>query len=1834
MPPPADRPQRQSGPLATLSVPRVSGYSHSNNSSPHPTARGRSGPLPTSAFPASAPTTPAHLRTRSNDALPVLSSIQVDSSPSPDSATSQSNHSIYSQVRPLLTPTSALAVSTPRSLLLDDNSPRKSTPSYPDSDLKLQLGPGSRHRVSATTPDNSATSTTPQKTPQPADEEDEESEDDKYRKHRGRRRMNGQNGHVTAASLLSPSFYLSLSWRGWLTLLAVVCSVALGVHYFFPSVLPLSFLFPSTTPSPSPQPVRPPPHLSRPISNNAQPPPRPVYPVGASIDNAPVNIIPPPDDDENWKKQICGVLDENSDNMLCADGTERSASLLIDAATPNNVTFFTVFVPESDHDSTDSAPGKHKHTSWLRAIYSWTLQTPNTQHVMVLVRQQDHCDYLRDLPSEVYCRVTACFGPEAETPFLKCVLEDAAQRAETALMVYVEDHIVLFNDFVPALLKTASALDRFFVVGSSTSLTLSVDADLDLKTWHKDVEAAIFLDSSNADSEKEHSRHADTNHSHSLHFFAYSKGSLDLTQLDNSVLMGGGQYYGHEWEKILVAYLLLQDKVTLVDVTQAVTAIEMTHADKSNYTAGLNVYNRLHTVNNTAVPHVSLGRLENSHYVLIGKCPTCSLKENREADLPLVLIRHANTARQIIVILVNSNFLSLAFNWICRARFLGLSNYVMLAEDRVAYRILRKMDVPVILRRDAPYTKQAAMPGSAEFQETLYLRALFFKDVVGLGFHLILSHLDTIWFEDPLPMLAASDCDMYIQMEGSGSRADGGMLTIKSTSLGYQFSKDYLICEQENWDFITVHGKSRFFYSDDPDMNCVDLISQRLVRRNHLKRCILDPSRYVSETVFFDLQSSQERGIYPAFVHINRARGLYNKTKAFIDWDLWAVDDSAMARIPSLRMAHTHGTIQCKAPPHQLRAPLFEDRERMRIVVNILASIEHGALQQTLEHLAAAQYNTNVPVDLRLTVQLPEHDSQSNTKQYVRAVAIAKEFDWPHGDKKLLFIEEHVGPTDRWLDYWELGAEGEQVFQLALQAGQMLSERWFVWVKAALEAYYFNPFQYSSQLMGIHLQHQFTIVGETPAARFGSRIPSTVLSSGNGTTPILYHYQFLPLFGTVFFPHHFLSFLHWYSLQNHSTIITASLTTGAATANYSPIACVPTLISNSWYKSDSIQNWWQWLVRFTFESGWFALYTNFHSPQDNRARALVVDETPLAGQLTVELVKRLGARENEYAAKEELQLYDLHFNRFNLDKRMLAVRKSLFPPMAASRRPRTSVAELQESVEQERVLAQERDRWSKERGGGGSDAETEGEGEVLGGLWARIHSQRRDQELSEVGEEQVEESEEAVQAELTVDEAITPTDIIVEMMKNIMVDSDSESSAAEFDTKAYRGQLARIAAKLQHIRAGEQHIHRDVRGSQHDRCFVIGDKAIEEPVDVKIIDAVSALPPPYNLSLTVTELYTHIYQSVMLRLPPKPSPLTNPQALFIVYRPRQPVPWDRHLRGLYFTFLTALVTGRVFLVDSADLESMYDCPFPGVKWTYKAFEPYFTSSAKVKVSTAEMDSKKITAELRTRFLNDIFPQQVIYHTEAVSHDRLMFTNVAYKPYALALFDTRSRMKRTGMLMRLLQSKPKNALIQASKDLQKQVGLTAVKYALCVHVVAPPEKVKKSTEADPLPGVPDSHWECVVSQLLHLGFTKDDVVIFFTSNAVYSSSLDVASQRLSRYGRVVGNPHFFEPGATNWGTGNATIRASQQRDPLSNALIYDPYIVHNYLFGECDVTVSSGTTYGIFGAARTGFSKAAYVFRPAGPPQKAKDKKSVPIVEEDYCGPMHRIDMERENDINF
>ena len=359
-----------------------------------------------------------------------------------------------------------------------------------------------------------------------------------------------------------------------------------------------------------------------------------------------------------------------------------------------NVSIFTTFSPEKDHNE------------WQHAFYSWTQRLPH-QQLLVFTSSAAHCPLVHELSVDIRCRVSACWDLVHDAVYLRCVMEEAREKAGTALLMFVEDHIIIMHDFMPAVLRVANAMERWVVSGSSKPMRLQVDSGLDLAMWQKDLEHAYLYDSSAIATVEDTSNVKVTveelEHQQALHYFAYPREAFPLETLDPAIIMGGGQFIGHEWEKLLVSSLLLHNSVPLVDVTSSVVTVALQHhehgpANKSSVRR-INAINKDLSVNVSGLPLMRLGRLENAHYVLTGKCPTCSLKENREADLPLILIRHANAQRQIIVVAVNADYLSLAFNWICRAKTLQLTNYIMLAEDRVSYRILRKMDVPVVLRK-------------------------------------------------------------------------------------------------------------------------------------------------------------------------------------------------------------------------------------------------------------------------------------------------------------------------------------------------------------------------------------------------------------------------------------------------------------------------------------------------------------------------------------------------------------------------------------------------------------------------------------------------------------------------------------------------------------------------------------------------------------------------------------------------------------------------------------------------------------------------------------------------------------------------------------------------------------------------------------------------------------------------------------------------------------------------------------------------------------------------------------------------------------------------------
>ncbi|CAF4706202.1 unnamed protein product, partial [Rotaria socialis] len=114
-------------------------------------------------------------------------------------------------------------------------------------------------------------------------------------------------------------------------------------------------------------------------------------------------------------------------------------------------------------------------------------------------------------------------------------------------------------------------------------------------------------------------------------------------------------------------------------------------------------------------------------------------------------------------------------------------------------------------------------------------------------------------------------------------------------------------------------------------------------------------------------------------------------------------------------------------------------------------------------------------------------------------------------------------------------------------------------------------------MFGLSLQHQHTVLGQ----RTSFRIRSIGKELNETGAPVFFKYQLLGTWGAVFFPEHWHAFLKWIA---------------AVKIDDMEAGCTPSgLVSTQWwmerYRTGRI--WETWFIRFSFERGWYSLYTNF-----------------------------------------------------------------------------------------------------------------------------------------------------------------------------------------------------------------------------------------------------------------------------------------------------------------------------------------------------------------------------------------------------------------------------------------------------------------------------------------------------------------------------------------------------------------------------------------------------------------------------------------------------------------
>ncbi|CAF4344453.1 unnamed protein product, partial [Rotaria magnacalcarata] len=425
----------------------------------------------------------------------------------------------------------------------------------------------------------------------------------------------------------------------------------------------------------------------------------------------------------------------------------------------------------------------------------------------------------------------------------------------------------------------------------------------------------------------------------------------------------------YRWDNWLLSEILLRTNITVIDVTQSIFVIHQQRKKLKGEKPEPHSLRRGAVYNDVLVKNISgedykVGFINNANQILSGNCEQsqCTFKDNLDRSEIVLLKQRANAQKYIAVLTVTSGYMPLVWNWICWSKRIGFRNYILLAEDLEAYKILRDANEPVFISKEQSLntsSKSEVKYGSYDFQITMTYRLEFLMRVLRAGFHFLSADMDTVWLSNPFNYISY---DTSITIQGQThkqTKMSGGFIIIHATSEGLKLWQDVIKCQNQNLVDLREqqHLQRKRPTSDFTEQECINN------RLNTTEMNLLDPYLFPDGRSFFDLHRPQSRGIVPVVIHGNWLVGLEAKIKRLQSWNLLASTGSS-----------------CDPLENGIPYSLSKRSNPVRIRIRILAYNRLQSLQRLLESLQAANY-LNDSVALDISVDRPSSEAGSSEKK-------------------------------------------------------------------------------------------------------------------------------------------------------------------------------------------------------------------------------------------------------------------------------------------------------------------------------------------------------------------------------------------------------------------------------------------------------------------------------------------------------------------------------------------------------------------------------------------------------------------------------------------------------------------------------------------------------------------------------------------------------------------------------------------------------------------------------------------------------------------------------------
>jgi hypothetical protein len=516
------------------------------------------------------------------------------------------------------------------------------------------------------------------------------------------------------------------------------------------------------------------------------------------------------------------------------------------------------------------------------------------------------------------------------------------------------------------------------------------------------------------------------------------------------------------------------------------------------------------------------------------------------------------------------------------------------------------------------------------------LRTLVLKKILSFGFNVITADLDSIWLQDPLPMF---DPIATVQgQEHKKTKISGGFVAIRSGAVGKEYWQRVCYCQALNMQYLATAKPGTYSPSKYTEQECVNDEAMKMIKKEVPGFAVhILPATYFPDgrSYFTDFESARQ-GVLPYVVHNNWVVGTKAKLERLKQSGLY-FNGSKFHVCPhhALKPEHKIATVARNEGQVVLNWNQPETHHRYRYRIHILTMCRPESLKRLLHSMQAADYSGH-QVAVVFLVDKPKLDASEETHRlWEETLDISRSFRLgPRVLHKVVQHTENRGLISQWIDPWP--ATDKEEIMIILEDDIEVSATWFDFVTKITERYYRKDEASGgdASMAGFSLQRQHTILGERPDLRYGQSTPESILDKDH----LLYRYQLPSTWGSVWFPHAWSAFVGWIQDLDLNRALGASLVAKP---------CVPTLISNSWWKQKPGSIWSVWIVRFVFERGYYFLYTNLPGNSalviNHREAGIHFGGTKGPDSHLISDIKFI--KLNSLQPLALIPLYDLHFRR-------------------------------------------------------------------------------------------------------------------------------------------------------------------------------------------------------------------------------------------------------------------------------------------------------------------------------------------------------------------------------------------------------------------------------------------------------------------------------------------------------------------------------------------------------------------------------------------------------------